>query len=93
MKIMKIPITKNQIPGPDRVNATVVVSATVSLKRTMIYIYQVAPGRAQTNPNDPNSKFQTNELSTVVPSVIITGRPRFAKRCGTTVVSVLVIEY
>jgi hypothetical protein len=31
--------------------------------------------------------------STVVPNGIITGRPGFARRCDTTVVNVLVIEY
>jgi hypothetical protein len=67
----------------------------------MIYANQVAPGRAQTNPNDRNSKFdtaelvagQTNHPSTVVSNYIITGRAEVAKRCDTTVLNVLAIEY
>jgi hypothetical protein len=59
----------------------------------VVYTEQVAPGRAQTNPNDPNSKFQTNNPFTVVSNCIITGRLGLAKRCDTTVVNVLVIEY
>jgi hypothetical protein len=59
----------------------------------MVYTKKVAPGRAQTNPNDSNSKFQTNNPSAVVPNFDITGRTRFAKRCDTTVVNILVIEY
>jgi hypothetical protein len=57
------------------------------------YTNQVAPGRAQTNSNDPNSNFQTNNLSRGVSNSIITGRAEFAKRCDATVVNVLVIEY
>ena len=34
-----------------------------------------------------------NDPSTVVPNGIMTGRPGFVKRCDTTVVNVLVIEY
>jgi hypothetical protein len=45
------------------------------------------------NLNDPNSKVKTNDPSTFMLNGIITGRPRFAKRCDTTVVNVLVIEY
>ena len=53
------------------------------------------------NSNDPNTKFDTAELVagqtinpfTAVPNCIITGRTGFAKRCDTTVVNVLVIEY
>jgi hypothetical protein len=41
---------------------------------------QVAPGRAQTNSDDPNSKFQTNDQSEVIPNGIITAKPRFVKR-------------
>ncbi len=41
----------------------------------------------------PPSAGQTNDPSTVVLNGIITGRPRFAKRCDTTAVIVLVIEY
>jgi len=55
--------------------------------------FQAPKSKSQTNPNDPNSKFQTNNPSTVVPDGIITGRAGFAKRCDTTVVNVLVIEY
>jgi hypothetical protein len=45
------------------------------------------------NPNDPNSKFQKSNPFTVVPYGIITGRTGFAKRCDTTMVNALVIEY
>ena len=31
-------------------------------KWIIAYTKQVAPGRAQTNPNDPNSKFETEPL-------------------------------
>jgi hypothetical protein len=55
--------------------------------------FQAPKTKFQTNPNDPNSKFQTNDLSTVVPNGIITGRLRFEKRCDSTAVNVLVIEY
>jgi hypothetical protein len=54
---------------------------------------QAPKTKYQTNPNDPNSKFQTNNPSTVVPNCTITGRAGFTKRCDTTVVNVLVIEY
>ncbi len=30
----------------------------------MVYAHQVAPGRAQTNPNDRNSKFETTKIAT-----------------------------
>jgi len=43
---------------------TVFIIATVSLKRMMIYIYHhIAPGRAQTNPNDRISKFKTSKTA------------------------------
>jgi len=45
------------------------------------------------NPNDPNSKFQTNDPSTVVTNGVALGRPGFAKRYKSTVVSNLVIEH
>jgi hypothetical protein len=45
----------------------------------------------QTNPNNPNSKFQTTNPSTVVLNCIISGRTGVAKRCDTTAVNVLVI--
>jgi len=61
--------------------------------RMMLYTNQAAPGRAQTNTNDQNSKSKTNNPSTVVPNCIITGRTGFAKRYDTTAVNVLVIEY
>jgi len=54
---------------------------------------QVAPGRAQTNSNDSNSKFQTNDPSEVIPNGIIIARPGFVKPYEPTVVNVLVIEY
>ena len=64
IKIKETPSTKSQIPGPDRLMPTVFIIAAVSLKRMMIYIYdQVAPGRAQTNPNDQNSKFETSKTA------------------------------
>jgi hypothetical protein len=59
----------------------------------MHYAKKIAPGRAQTNPNDLNSKTQTNDPSTSVPDGIIHGSPGFTKRCDTFTVIVLVIEY
>jgi hypothetical protein len=55
--------------------------------------FQTPNTKFQTNPNDPNSKFQTNDPHTVVPNGIIAGRLWLAKRCDTTGVNVLVIEY
>ena len=53
------------------------------------------------NSNDPNFKFDTAELVagqtinpfTAVPNSMIADRPGLAKRCDTTLVNVLVIEY
>jgi hypothetical protein len=49
----------------------------------MEYTNQVAPGRAQTNLNDPNSKFETEDSASAVPIGIITGNLGFARRCDT----------
>jgi hypothetical protein len=54
----------------------------------MKYTKQVAPGRAQINPNDPNPKFDTAELvagqtddqPTAVPNSIFTDRPELAMK-------------
>jgi len=46
----------------------------------MVKTKQVAPGRAETNPNDLNSKFQTNDPPKVVPNGIMTGKPRYKNR-------------
>jgi len=50
----------------------------------MVYTNQVAPGRAQTNYNDPNSKFQIIDLWLIMPNGVMIVKPGFAKRynCG-----------
>jgi hypothetical protein len=59
----------------------------------MIYSNQVAPGRAQINANNPNSKTQTNDPSTIAPNDITPGSSGFTMRYAIIVVNVLVIEY
>jgi len=59
----------------------------------MVYTNQVAPGQAQTNSNDPNSKYQTINPSSVVPGSSIADRPGLAMQHDTMLVIVSVIEY
>ncbi len=47
----------------------------------------------QTNPNDPNSKFETHDPPALIPPKIISEIPTFAKPSDTVMVYVLVIEY
>ena len=52
-----------------------------------------ASGQAQKKTNDPSALAdETINLSAIAPNSIITGRSRFAKRCDTAVMNVLVIE-
>ena len=60
--------------------------------RMMVYANQVAPGRAQKNPNVPNSKFQTYDPLAGVTYGIIAGKPRYIDKYDTTLVKVLVID-
>ena len=55
--------------------------------------FQAPKTKFQTNPNDPNSKFQTHDPPAFVPNGIITGRVGIAKRYGPPAVNVLVIGY
>jgi hypothetical protein len=41
--------------------------------------HQTPNTKSQTNPNDPNSKFKTNDRATSVSNSIITGIASFAK--------------
>jgi hypothetical protein len=50
----------------------------------------IAPGRAQTNPNNQKSKFQTNKQSTCP---VASSPANLGLRFDTTIVNVLVIEY
>jgi hypothetical protein len=54
---------------------------------------QAPKNKTQTNPNDPNSKFQTKTTSTCCLDGIIAGRPGFMKRYDRNLEKVLVIEY
>jgi hypothetical protein len=62
-------------------------------KLMMVYTNRVAPGRAQTNPNGPNSKFQTIDPFAIIPAKTRAVQSGFAKRCHTAVEDVLVIEF
>ena len=56
---MKIPSTKKQIPGPDRIKAEVIFTSILKFGSDIGIQLKVAPGRAQTNTNVQNSKFKT----------------------------------
>jgi hypothetical protein len=55
--------------------------------------FQAPKTKFQTNPNDTNSKFQTNDQSTFVQNGKIDGKASFSKRFGPTAMPVLVIGY
>jgi hypothetical protein len=55
--------------------------------------YQIAIHKYQTNHNDQNSKFQTDDPAAFVPNGIITGGQKFGQRYDTTALDVLVIGY
>ena len=63
--------------------------------------FQAPKSKSQTNPNDPNSKFETTELVagqtkrllTVGPNGMINGGPEYPKYWDTASARVLVIEY
>jgi hypothetical protein len=55
--------------------------------------FQAPKNKFQTNPNNLNSKFQTNNPHTVLSHGTINGRPDFAKRGDTTLMNVLVTVY
>jgi len=57
------------------------------------YNKHFAPGRAQTKPNDPNSKFQTTKPSTFVSVYLMSSGAWLSKWYDTLGVNVLVIEY
>jgi hypothetical protein len=55
--------------------------------------YQITIHKSQTNHNDRNSKFQTDDPPAFMPDGIITGGQKFGRRYGTAVLNVLVIGY
>jgi len=63
--------------------------------------FQAPKNKSQTNPNDPNSKFETAELvaeqtkrlPTVGPNGMINGGPEYPKCWNTASARVSVIEY
>jgi len=55
--------------------------------------YMHQKNKFQTNSNDPNSKFKTNDLPTFLQNGIVTGGQRFVQRYGPTALNVLVIGY
>ena len=54
---------------------------------------QAPKSKFQTNPNDPNSKFQTHDSPAFMPIGIFAGAKGFVQRCGPTAVNVLDIGY
>jgi hypothetical protein len=65
----------------------------MKIPSTNIFKSQITKHKYQTNHNDPNTKFQTNDRSIFVPNGIITGRVSFAKRFAPIAVNILVIGY
>jgi hypothetical protein len=55
--------------------------------------FQITKHKYQTNHNDRNSKFQTDDPLAFVPNGIITGGQKFWQRYGMTALHVLVIGY
>jgi len=55
--------------------------------------YQITIHKSQTNHNDRNSKFQTDDPPAFMSDGIITGGQKFGRRYGTAVLNVLVIGY
>jgi hypothetical protein len=55
--------------------------------------FQIANHKYQTNHNDRNSKFQTDDLQAFVLNDMVTGGQKFGQRYGTTALNVLVIGY
>jgi hypothetical protein len=55
--------------------------------------FQITKHKYQTNHNDRNLKFQTDDPPAFVPNGIITGGQKFGQRYGTTALNVLVIGY
>jgi hypothetical protein len=55
--------------------------------------YQITIHKYQTNHNDRNSKFQTDDPLALVPNGIIAGGQKFGQRYGTIALNVLVIGY
>jgi hypothetical protein len=55
----------------------------------MVYAHQVAPGRAQTNTNDRNSKFKTGKIKAIHPksdcNVLIIGICNFDIICNLSI--------
>jgi hypothetical protein len=60
----------------------------VSIKK-----YQITIHKYQTNHNDQNSKFQSDDPLAFVPNGIITGGQKFGQRYATIALNVLVIGY
>jgi hypothetical protein len=54
---------------------------------------QIPKHKYQTNHNDRNSKFQTDDPLAFVPNSIITGGQKFGQRYDTTALNVLAIGY
>jgi hypothetical protein len=54
---------------------------------------QIPKHKYQTNHNDRNSKFQTDDPPAFVPNSKITGGQKFGQRYDTTALNVLVIGY
>jgi hypothetical protein len=54
---------------------------------------QLKNHKYQTNHNDRNSKFQTDDPPAFGPNGIIAGGQKFGQRFGTTALNVLVIGY
>jgi len=59
----------------------------------LIKITKIPNIKFQTNRNDPNSKFETNDAPAFVPDSIMIGGQRFTNGYGTPAVNVLVIGY
>ena len=53
------------------------------VKRKLLKI-QAPKTKSQTNPNNPNSKFQTNDPPAGIPNDIIAGKPGYENRCDIT---------
>jgi hypothetical protein len=65
----------------------------VGVQVSAINKFQITNHKYQTNHNNRNSKFQTDDPPPFVPNGIITGGQKFWQLYGTIVLNVLVIGY
>jgi hypothetical protein len=75
-----------------QVSAIKKIQITKHKYQTVRQAHHPEPGR-RANPNDRNSKFQTDDPLAFVPNGIITGGQKFWQRYGMTALHVLVIGY